>query len=74
MAKYTTTAQDKLRYDLMYIRNYSIVLDLKILFQTILVVLTREQAEGVRARSKDQDRLLRELLKGQSEMAVSREK
>lgn len=74
MAKYTTTAQDKLRYDLMYVRNYSIVLDLKILFQTMLVVLRREQAEGVRTRSKDQERLLRELLKGQSEMAVGREK
>ena len=74
MAKYTTAAQDKLRYDLMYVRNYSIVLDIKILLQTMLVVLRREQAAGVSERSKEQERLLRELLKGQTEMAVSREK
>ena len=74
MAKYTTTAEDKLRYDLMYIRNYSIVLDIKILFQTLLVVLRREQAAGVRVASEEQESLLRELLKGQSEMAVGREK
>jgi hypothetical protein len=54
--------------------DYSIVLDVKILLQTILVVLRRKQAEGVRERSKEQERLLREILKGQTEMAVSREK
>ena len=45
--KYTTSSSDKLRYDLMYIKNYSLLLDLKILFQTILVVLEREQSKGV---------------------------
>ncbi len=46
-AKYSTTVEDKLRYDLMYVRNYSLILDLKILLQTIRVVLQREQAKGV---------------------------
>ncbi|WP_138494507.1 sugar transferase [Paenibacillus pinistramenti] len=49
MAGYTTSAADKLRYDLMYIKNYSLLLDLKLLFQTLLVVLSREQARGVRS-------------------------
>jgi len=35
MGKYSTAAEDKLRYDLIYIRNYSIILDLKILFLTV---------------------------------------
>ena len=47
MAGYATTPCDKLRYDLMYIKRYSLLLDLKILFQTIRVVLQREQARGV---------------------------
>ncbi|WP_334074909.1 MULTISPECIES: sugar transferase [Paenibacillus] len=47
MACYATTAADKLRYDLAYIHNYSLLLDLKILVQTIRVVLQREQAKGV---------------------------
>lgn len=49
MAGYTTPAADKLRYDLMYIRQLSLLLDLKILFQTLLVVLNREQSRGVSA-------------------------
>lgn len=47
MGKYTTEAADKLRYDLWYIRNYSPVLDLKILFQTVLVVLRPSQSAGL---------------------------
>lgn len=51
MANYTTTPSDKLRYDLMYIKTYSPLLDLKILFQTIIVVLQREQSAGVKANA-----------------------
>lgn len=47
MANYTTSPSDKLRYDMMYIKNYSPLLDLKILFQTILVVLHRDQSKGL---------------------------
>lgn len=48
--KYTTSAEDKLRYDLYYIRNYSFMLDLKILLQTIPVVFSREASGGLRER------------------------
>ncbi|UZJ79383.1 sugar transferase [Fictibacillus sp. KU28468] len=48
MANYTTTVEDKLRYDLMYVRNLSFTMDLKILLQTIRVVLQRDQAQGVK--------------------------
>jgi len=44
--KYTTSPADKLRYDLYYIRNYSLLLDLKILLQTIPVALGGEAARG----------------------------
>lgn len=37
---YDTTAQDKLRYDLLYIKNYSILQDLKIMFLTVRAVFT----------------------------------
>ncbi len=40
LGNYDTSAWDKLRYDLIYIKNYSLLLDLKIIFQTIKVVLT----------------------------------
>lgn len=51
MAKYSTSVDDKLRFDLMYVRNYSLALDLKIMLQTIRVVLQREQAQGVQANN-----------------------
>lgn len=45
-AKYSTTVQDKLRYDLSYIVNYSLVLDLKILIETVPTVFSGEAAAG----------------------------
>ncbi|MFD5852454.1 sugar transferase [Cytobacillus pseudoceanisediminis] len=47
LAYYSTTAEDKLRFDLLYVRNYSFSLDLKILFQTLQVVLQRDRAQGL---------------------------
>jgi exopolysaccharide biosynthesis polyprenyl glycosylphosphotransferase len=47
MGNYGTTVEDKLRYDLLYIRNLSLLLDIKILMQTIRVVVQRKQAKGV---------------------------
>ena len=38
MGKYSTDAFDKLRYDLIYIRNYSFLLDVKIFFLTLKTV------------------------------------
>jgi exopolysaccharide biosynthesis polyprenyl glycosylphosphotransferase len=52
MGRYTTSAEDKLRFDLMYIRNYSLLLDFNILIQTIRVVLEWEKAAGVNQRTE----------------------
>lgn len=53
MAKYTTTAENKLKYDLLYIKNYSPVFDLKIILRTVRTVFTKEQAEGVKPNRKE---------------------
>lgn len=37
---YATSHEDKLRYDLMYIRHYSLLLDIKLIFRTIGVLFT----------------------------------
>ncbi|MCQ2533474.1 MAG: sugar transferase [Clostridia bacterium] len=37
---YDTTPQDKLRYDLLYIKNYSLLQDLKIMFLTVRAVFS----------------------------------
>ncbi len=44
---YATNTQDKLRYDLYYISDYSIFLDLRILLLTIPTLFNREAARGI---------------------------
>lgn len=44
--KYNTTALDKLKLDLIYITNYSFLLDLQIIFQTVKILLQKESTEG----------------------------
>jgi len=48
--KYNTTSYDKLRLDLMYIEQYSLLLDLKLILMTPQILLRREAAEGVREK------------------------
>ena len=44
--KYNTTPYDKLRLDLMYIENYSIILDIKLILMTLQIMLRPESTEG----------------------------
>lgn len=44
--KYNTTNKEKLMLDLMYIQSYSLWLDLKLLLQTVLVMLKEDSTEG----------------------------
>ena len=44
--KYNTTAYDKLKLDLMYIQNYSILLDIEIIFKTVKILFMKESTEG----------------------------
>ncbi|GGH32227.1 sugar transferase [Paenibacillus segetis] len=74
MANYTTSPSDKLRYDMMYIKNYSPLLDLKILFQTILVVLQRDQSKGLDpATSETEVSIEKYLQQSQLEIAAVKE-
>ncbi len=44
--KYNTSPKDKLILDLMYIEEYSFWLDLKLLFQTLIVLLKKDSTEA----------------------------
>lgn len=46
--KYNTSAADKLKYDLLYINNYSFSLDLKLIMRTLNILLKKSSTEGVR--------------------------
>ena len=45
--KYNTTSYDKLKLDLMYIRKYSMLLDLKLILMTPKIMFLKESTEGV---------------------------
>ena len=62
--KYNTSAYDKLRLDLMYIENYSLLLDVKLIILTIRILFSKESTEGVDKAAENQklaDELLKEL-------------
>ena len=44
--KYNTSAYDKLKMDLKYIVNYSLLLDIQILFMTVKIIFMKESTEG----------------------------
>lgn len=46
LGKYSTLPEDKLRYDLLYIKNYSILFDLKLILQTLKVIFISENSKG----------------------------
>lgn len=47
--KYNTTPYDKLKLDLHYIQNYSVMLDVKLMIQTVKILFMKESTEGVAA-------------------------
>ncbi len=44
--KYNTSAYDKLRMDLLYIENYTLLLDIKLILTTIRIMFSKESTEG----------------------------
>ena len=59
--KYNTSAYDKLRMDLMYIENYSIFLDIKLILTTIRIMFQKESTEGFE-KQKENEKLIEELI------------
>lgn len=47
MGKYNTTPYDKLKMDLMYISQYSILLDIKLIIKTVKILFVPESTEGI---------------------------
>ncbi|MDF2566800.1 MAG: polyprenyl glycosylphosphotransferase [Oscillospiraceae bacterium] len=64
LGKYNTTPKDKLTLDLVYIEQYSIWLDLKLMFQTLMVLFKSDSTEGF----NEDDRV--EFIKHDAEMLI----
>ena len=64
--KYNTSAYDKLRLDLLYIENYSVLMDIRLIFQTVRILFSKESTEGFEKAGElvaKREKLVRELTK-----------
>lgn len=64
--KYNTSAYDKLRLDLLYIENYSVLMDIRLIFQTVRILFSKESTEGFEKTGElvaKREKLVRELTK-----------
>lgn len=64
--KYNTSPYDKLRLDMMYIENYSLLLDIKLIILTLRIIFSKDSTEGIDI-AKENQRLAEELLKNMEE-------
>ncbi|MBP3684195.1 MAG: sugar transferase [Oscillospiraceae bacterium] len=64
--KYNTSPYDKLRLDMMYIENYSLMLDIKLIILTLRIIFSKESTEGIDV-AKENERLAEQLLKDMEE-------
>ncbi len=61
LGKYTTSPNDKLIFDMIYIRNYSLLMDIKLCVQTVRILASKTSAAGV--KNKQVDRSLEDVYK-----------
>lgn len=52
LGKYNTIPYDKLKLDLMYIENYSLLMDLKLMLMTLKILFVPESTEGIAENAK----------------------
>src|SRR5699024_9017295 len=60
--KYSTSSENKLRYDLLYIRNYSFILDIVLILKTIKTMVTKASSKGI-----EEDKAMQLLIKDKEE-------
>ena len=64
--KYNTSSYDKLRLDLMYIENYSLLLDIKLLILTVKIIFSKESTEGIDVAEMNKERV-EEIIRNQKQ-------
>lgn len=62
--KYNTTPYDKLKLDLTYIQNYSVMLDIKLMILTVKILFMKESTQGVATNQTTATLVLPNLTKG----------
>ena len=66
--KYNTSSYDKLRLDLMYIENYSLLLDIKLIILTLRIIFSKDSTEGIDVAAENQKKAEELLQEAEKEM------
>ncbi|MBO8159711.1 sugar transferase [Thermosyntropha sp.] len=78
LGRYSTDPANKAKFDLLYIKNYSLLLDIKIIFNTLKIIFMKESAAGVKG-DENGENLKKDILKdldicSYAEIAAMKEK
>lgn len=71
--KYNTSPYDKLRLDMMYIENYSLMLDIKLIILTLRIIFSKDSTEGIDKAAENEkktEELIQELREEKEEVQV----
>lgn len=55
LGRYSTDPENKAKYDLLYVKNYSLMLDIKIIFNTFKVIFIKDRSAGIKSEEKIND-------------------
>lgn len=53
--KYNTSVRNKLKYDLLYINGYSLAMDMKLIMQTLTILLKKSSTEGIKSWHENEE-------------------
>jgi exopolysaccharide biosynthesis polyprenyl glycosylphosphotransferase len=72
LGNYSTDPKTKAKYDLLYIRNYSLTLDIIIIFNTIKTMFMKGSSAGVSKNKQFEDILNEQNLKAEEELGITK--
>ncbi|EOD00102.1 sugar transferase [Caldisalinibacter kiritimatiensis] len=73
LGRYSTDPENKAKFDLLYIKKYSLLLDIKIIFNTLKVIFIKDSSAGVKEDKKINEELKKINLSAYEEVVTTEE-
>lgn len=72
LGNYATDPKIKAQYDLLYIKNYSLMLDIKIILDTLKIIFLKDSSKGIASEQRLEEIYYKLNLKAYEEMGATR--